>query len=179
MGRNFIKVLFLAACFCCLTSCMIEIREQFPRWKVSLKYNGVSDSFECVDDTYPASMEYSVPEFFILDDGDKVVFRFYYKDMGLKLQAASEGPFRYGKKYSLRSGDEFFDVSFDWLYNGRKYECQSGWMEFKRAMTIREAYSVSFEFDLAAPGEEPLSIRNGVFTVYDKVAPRNTGAGLQ
>lgn len=177
MRTNRVILLLLAICLCSLQSCMIEIREQQPRWGYSFKCNGVSQNYECVNNTYPSRMEYSVPEFFTMEDG-KVVFRFYNKDTDFKLQAANNGPFKIGKKYDYKAGDEYFDVSFGWLYDGKEYECSSGWIEFKKAAFTREAYRINFEFDLTAPGSDKLEIRNGVFSVYDKVAPRNTAAGL-
>ena len=177
MRARLIRLIIVLACLCSLQSCMIEIREQQPRWGFTLKCNGVSQSYECVSVTTPVSMEYSVPEFFYKEDGT-VIFRFYYKDTDFKIQAANNGPFKYGQRYDYKAGDDFFDVSFGWLYDGKEYECRSGWIEFKKALTIREAYRISFEFDLTAPGSDKLEIRNGVFTVYDKVEPRNNKAGL-
>lgn len=179
MRINCLKLLLLALCLCALPSCMIVIRDQSPRWEYSLKCNGKTDKFKCIEDTYPKSMEYSVPEFFIKEDRDKVVFRFYYKHIGYKLQFATTGPFQYGKRYEFNEGDEFFDVTFRWLYNGVEYKCRNGWIEFKKGSALlREAYSIKYEFDLTAPGSDKLEIRNGTFTVYDKVEPRNTDLGL-
>ena len=178
MKTGTIKILLIILALCSLSSCALEIKYQAPRWKYSLKYNGKEESFSCLEDTYPVSMEYSVPEFFIKEDGT-VIFRFFYKEMGFKLQAANDGPFKNGRKYEFRKGDEFFDVSFDWLYKGKDYECTSGWMEFKRGFLSDAAYTVSFEFDLTAPDGSKMEIRDGVFSACNKVQPRNTAQGIQ
>ena len=171
------RIIVTALALCCLSSCLIQIYYQAPRWKFTLKCNGTEDKFECVDDTYPVSMEYSVPEFFIMDDG-KVVFRFYYKDTGFKLQFANDGAFSYGRKYSYKAGDEFFDVSFDWLYKGKSYECRSGFIQFESDI-LNADFTVNFEFDLEAPDGSRMEIRKGLFTVYDKVRSRNTSLWLK
>lgn len=176
--RTIYKIMLLASVLCGLSSCAIIIKEQAPRWKYSLRYNGVQDSYECVEDTYPITREYTVPEFFIMEDG-KVVFRFYSKALGLELQAASDGPFEARKQYRYKKGDEFFDASFDWLYGGMTYECTSGSVEFRRSILPSVAYTVHFEFDLTAPDGSTMEIRSGVFTVYYKVNPRNTDLGLK
>ena len=178
MKKLIIRLLVLASVVCGLSSCAIVIEDHAPRWKCSLKCNGVAENYECVEDTYPVSMEYAVPEFFIMEDG-KVVFRFFYKEIGLELQAASDKPFKNGKKYSFSAGDEFFDVSFDWLYNGKDFSCDSGTMQFNRSILPGIAYTINFEFNLSAPGGSKMEIRSGVFTVYDKVQPRNTDIGLR
>ena len=178
MKTGMIKIVLIIIALFSLSSCALEIKYQAPRWKYTLKYNGKTDKFNCVEDTYPVEMEYSVPEFFIRDDGT-VIFRFFYKDIGFKLQAANDGPFKNGSRYEFRKGDEFFDVSFDWLYNGKAYECTSGWMEFKRGFLSDAAYTVSFEFDLIAPDGSKMEIRDGVFSACNKVQPRNTAQGIQ
>ena len=172
------RIMLLACVVCGLASCAIIIEEHAPRWKYSLKYNGIADSFECVEDTYPISEEYAVPEFFIMDDG-KVVFRFFYKDIGFELQAANDGPFKVGKTYYFSGTDEYFDVSFDWLYDGKDYECRSGSMSFERSILSNAAYIIRFEFDLYAPDGSKMEIRDGIFYAYYKVQPRNTDLGLK
>lgn len=178
MRKIAFRLLLAAAAFFCLTSCLMEIKIQAPRWKYSLTCNGVTDRFECVDDTYPVSMEYSVPEFFAMEDG-KVVFRFFYKETGFKLQAANDGPFRNKEKYSFAAGDEFFEASFDWLYGGKEYKCDSGWVMFKRNILPGTDYTVDFEFDLSAPDGSKMEIRDGVFTVFSKVEPRGSASGIE
>lgn len=177
MKAHLTGLLLLAATLCCLTSCLTMIYVKAPRWLVYLKHNGVEDSYTCFQDTYPVSQEYSVPEFFIMDDG-KVVFRFYYKDTGFKLQFANDGAFSYGRKYTYKAGDEFFDVSFDWLYKGKSYECNSGFIQFERDI-LDAAFTVNFEFDLTASDGSKMEIRKGQFTAYDKVKPRNISLGLK
>lgn len=179
MKRKLTRLLSLALALFCLSACVIVVYHKATRWSLSLKCNGAEDHFECIDDTYPVEIEYSVPEFFIMDDG-QVVFRFFYKKTGFKLQFANQGPFKYGKKYSYKAGDEYFDASFVWLYKGQQFECRSGSVEFKRPLLSASsiAYTVHFEFVLTAPGSNDMEIRNGVFTVYDKVNPRNTDLGL-
>ena len=172
------RTLYILLALLCLTSCLIEINIEYPRWKYSLKCNGKDQSFICSRDTYPVDWEYSVPEFFIKDDGT-VIFRFFYKDIGLKLQFANDGPFNNGKKYSLSAGDEYFDTAFQWLYDGKAYECKSGWIKFQRSIFSSVDYTMDFEFDLSAPDGSNLQIRNGVMTFYDRVQPRNTAQGIR
>ncbi|MBO4742236.1 MAG: hypothetical protein J5533_01250 [Bacteroidales bacterium] len=175
--RNCIKYILLAVSLLSLASCMMVIEYKPPRWKCEMKFNGASQSSLCEEDTYPVSMEYSVPEFFIMDD-DRVVFRFFYKATGLKLQFANNAPFKYGKRYYFNGTEEFFDVQFDWLYGGVAYECTSGWIEFHSSVLSSVAYTIKFEFDLASPQGDKAEVRSGTFTVYDVVKPRNTNEGL-
>ncbi len=178
MRKSIIKLLLAATAICILESCLTTIVYQAPRWNYSLKCNGVTDKFDCRTDTYPVSMEYSVPEFFVKDDG-KVVFRFFYKDIGFKLQAANDGPFKNGKKYYYSAGDEFFEASFDWLYEGKEYTCDSGWVMFRRNILPGTDYTVDFEFDLSAPDGSKMEIRDGVFTACSKIEPRGTASGIK
>ncbi|MBR4826936.1 MAG: hypothetical protein IKZ91_03525 [Bacteroidales bacterium] len=141
-------------------------------------HNGISYDYTCVQDTYPVHMEYAVPEFFSMDDG-RVVFRFFNKETGFELQAGNEGPFKNGKEYSFSAGDEFFDVSFGWLYEGLDFQCDGGSMTFSRNILPGIAYTVKFEFDLSSPDGSRLEIRKGVLTVYDKVEPRNAELGIK
>lgn len=162
----------------CVSACMIEIKYEFPRWRCTLKCDGARQSQECVLDTYPETREYSVPEFFVMDNGG-VVFRFFDKNTGLKLQAANGERFVAGTKYQFKRGDEYFDVSFDWLYNGKDFSCDSGWMIFKRNLMPNIAYTIDFEFDLSASDGSSMTISNGTFTSYYKVKPRNIDLGLK
>ncbi len=178
MKARSIRILLPIVMAFCVSACMIEIKYQAPRWKCTLRCNGKTEKAECGYDTYPTVYEYSVPEFFIMDDG-RVVFRFYDKGTGLKLQAANDGPFKYGTQYSFSRNDEYFDVSFDWLYSGKAYGCDSGFITFKTSIMPGTAYTIDFEFDLSAPDGSTMEIRKGTFTVFDRVQPRNTAAGLQ
>lgn len=162
----------------CVSSCMIQIKYDFPRWKCTLTCDGKHQREVCGNDTYPKSFEYSVPEFFIRDNGG-VIFRFYDKNTGLKLQAANETPFKSGTKYSFKRGDEYFDASFDWLYGGKEYNCTSGSMTFKRSSQPSIAYTIEFEYNLTTPDGITMEIRNGTFTVYRRVNPRHTDLGLE
>ena len=172
-------LLALALSMCLASSCAIVIKQALPRWKVTLKCNGKSYSHKCGEDTYPVEMEYSVPEFFIRNDG-RVVFRFNYKDMGFKLQfATTGGPFEEGQKYSFVRNEEFLDVSFGWLSDGKRFKCSQGWIEFNRSILPDISYTLDFEFDLSASDGSQLQIRKGTLTIYDRVKPRNLDLGLQ
>ena len=162
----------------CVSACMIEIKYQAPRWKCTLKCNGKTEKLECGYDSYPSMYEYSVPEFFVMDDG-RVVFRFYDKESGFKLQAANDGPFKYGVKYNCSRSDDFFDVSFNWLYGGIAYGCDSGWICFKSSLMPGTSFTMDFEFDLSTSDGSRMEIRSGTFTLYDRIQPRNTAAGIQ
>ena len=169
----------LVALACCLTSCITVIEIKEPRWKCSFSYDGKQYSYECKEDTYPVEQEYSVPEFFTMDDGT-VVFRFFNKDNGLKLQAACDGPFRYGQRYDFDPENVFWQASFGWLYGGAAYECRSGWVKFSRGLLPGVAYTMSFSYDLAEPvSGAVLQIRDGTFTAYSKVMPRGVGTALK
>jgi len=171
-----IPVLLATALF--LSSCMIQIKFESPRWECTLKCNGKVQKEVCGNDTYPGEYEYSIPEFFIQDNGG-VIFRFYDKNTGLKLQAANETRFKSGTKYSFKQGDAYFDACFDWLYKGKKYLCDSGSMTFNRSSNPSIAYTIDFEYDLVAPDGSTMEIRNGTFTIYDRIKPRNTDLGLE
>ena len=157
---------------------MIEIKYDSPRWRCNLKCNGKSEKMVCRADSKQYYKEYSQPEFFIMEDGG-VVFRFFDKDTGFKLQGGNDGPFKKGVKYRFSRGDEYFSVSFDWLYGGKAYSCDSGWMSFDYSVLPGVTYTVDFEFDLSAPDGSTMEIRNGVFSVYDKSNPVNTIPGLE
>ncbi len=178
MKTRILNIFAVLATFLCISACMIEIRYDFPRWKCTFTCDGEQQREVCGNDTYPETFEYSVPEFFIREDG-VVIFRFYDKNTGLKLQAANEAPFKNGTKYSFKQGDEFFDASFDWLYGGKEYKCASGSMSFKRSLLPSIAYTIDFEYDLTCPDGSTMEIRNGAFTVYQRVNPRNTDLGLE
>ena len=178
MNARSLRILLPIVAAFCVSACMIEIKYQAPRWKCTLKCNGKTEKAECGYDSYPTVYEYSVPEFFVMDDG-RVIFRFFDKGTGLKLQAASEGPFKYGEKYTYSRGDDSFDVAFNWLYGGIAYGCDCGWICFKSSRMPGTAYTLDFEFDLSSSDGSSMEIRNGTFTVYDRVQPRNTAAGLQ
>lgn len=172
------KILLTVSVALCASSCMIEIKYEAPRWKCTLEHNGVTEKLVCKEDSFPLSQEYSVPEFFFRDDFG-VIFRFYDKNTGLKLQFANDGPFKDGQKYSFKRGDEHFDVAFDWLYAGKEYSCDSGWIIFKKYSIPGIDYLIDFEFDLSTPGGDKMEIRKGTFTVYYKVKPRNTFEGIE
>ena len=178
MKARLISILAPLVIAFCVSSCMIQIKYDFPRWKCTFACDGEQQREVCGNDTYPETFEYSVPEFFIRDNGE-VVFRFYDKNTGLKLQAANDAPFKNGTKYSFKRGDEYFDASFDWLYGGKEYKCASGSMTFKRSPLPSIAYTIDFEYDLTCPDGSTMEIRNGIFTVYQRVNPRNTDLGLE
>jgi hypothetical protein len=178
MGKVLLRLLLLAAVLFGANSCLIEIKQESPRWKYSLTCNGEKNSYTCIHDPLSAEIEYSVPEFFILDDGT-VVFRFFDKDTGLKLQAGCFGPFRSGVTYSFTKDDRYFSVAFPWLYNGAQYECTSGHFTFRTSLLPAVAYTLDFDCKLSDSSGNTLDIRNGVFTVYNKVNPRNTAAGIR
>ena len=178
MRRRLLFIVLALATLAGTSSCLMVIRDSAPRWKYSLKYNGTNDSFTCTEDTQPFVQEYSVPEFFVMDD-DVIVFRFYDKASGLKLQAGNTGPFINGKTYSFKEGDPFLDVSFQWLYNGKEYTCRSGSMKFSRNILPNIDYKIDFSFELETPAGTRLSITDGVFTAYSKIQPRNTELGLK
>lgn len=178
MNARGIRILLPILVAFCVSACMIEIRIQAPRWRCTLNCNGKYEKAECGYDSYPTVYEYSAPEFFVRDDG-QIVFRFFDKDTGLKLQAASDGPFKYGVKYDYSRGDEYFNVSFDWLYEGKDYVCDGGCITFRNNILPGIAFAIDFEFDLSASDGSEMKIRNGTFTVYDIVEPRNVDLGLQ
>lgn len=178
MGKKVIGLLLLAAVLCNVTSCLIEVKQESPRWKYSLTCNGEKSSYTCTDDPLSIDLEYSVPEFFVMDDG-AIVFRFFDKDTGLKLQAGCYGPFRSGVPYNFTKDDRYFSVDFPWLYNGAQYECTSGCFTFRTSILPAVAYTIDFDCNLSDPSGRNLEIRNGVFTVYNKVNPRNTAVGIR
>lgn len=166
-------VLLCAACSCIM---ILDI-DNDPRWKVSFKYNKAKENLTFRDDPSPKGYEYSIPEFFIMDDG-QVVYRFYFKNRGFKLQFANIGPFVYGKRYYFTGKEEYFDVSFHWVLDYVKYTCNNGWVEFHPSNDAKISYTVKFEFDLVSPEGKKMQIRDGVFTVYEIIKPRNTDVGL-
>ena len=171
----FRTISFIALAFC-LCSCLIHI-DPSPRWKVSLKNNGVLKSISSISDPSPGSNEYSHPEFFV-NIGDTTVFRFNDEMDGFKLQFCTTGPFVFGQRYEYKKGERFFDVRFDWLYPSDDYYASSGWITFKKSIRDDIPYVVEFEFDMDSQTSPSAKIRNGVFTVYEKSGPRTTGAGL-
>lgn len=173
--RLFLAFLLLATASSCIM--VISTEDNDPRWEVSFKYNGHKESTTVTDNPSPVSMEYSVPEFFIKEDG-RVIFRFNYENIGFKLQFPNNGPFVYGKRYSFTGKEEYFDVLFDWIYNGVDYSCKDGWIEFQSSKRRKIAYTIKFQFDLVSPGGTKMQITDGVFTVYEKIEPRNTDVGL-
>lgn len=148
-----------------------------PYWKVSLKFDKKAYNRACYDYPTPVNVEYSYPDFIPI--GDTVVFRFFDKRGGFKLQIPNVGPFIYGRRYEFKGDERYFAATFDFIKPSDPPEAVSGWVRFNQSIVpSMVAYTVDFEFDVVGLSGYTGMIKNGLFTVHTKVEPKNMELGL-
>ena len=177
MKRTVVAIFVSALLILGVSSCMTVVRIDGPYWRVSLNLDKKSYTRASYEYPTPVNVEYTYPDFITI--GDTVVFKFFEKSGGFKLQIPNVGPFVYGQRYEFKGDERYFDATFDFIKSSDPPEAVSGWVKFNQSLLPSFiAYTMDFEFDVKGLSGYTGTIKNGVFTVYAKVEPKNTALGL-
>ena len=87
---------------------MTVVRIDGPYWRVSLNLDKKSYTRASYEYPTPVNVEYTYPDFITI--GDTVVFKFFEKSGGFKLQIPNVGPFVYGQRYEFKGDERYFDA---------------------------------------------------------------------